>query len=255
MTVVPLRAVPAFSLEAEVPASWDELAQHARTPFLTRAWFSAWLASRAAPPVVCATLRGGDGSLRAAALLQRIPGGLASAAGERSGAWDAIAASPGDRRRLWDEIAALGAPRVVLDGLRVGAPSTQIAADALARAGYGLLEGLVERRSRYLDLSASCDALLGWHWRRRRRAFERAGRVRFRIATGGPGLDRDLDEWLRLESSGILGAPSDVRLFRAFAHAEAEQGRLRLALLELDGRVVAADLQVAAGGGLTSVSR
>ena len=267
-------AAPRFVLEegagalASMSDAWEELAVPSGTPLLTPAWLLPWVETRARGPVVCATLRGADGCLRAGALLQRVPGGFASATDRYGGDWDVVAASDGDRRRLWDEIAALGAHRLTLDALRVGTEATEVAREALAAAGYGLLEGVNELASPYLRLPASFDELLAaisraarWKWRRRRREFEREGAVRFRTTTGGPGLDRDLDALLRVEASGwkgrqgtaILCRAQDERLYREFAHAAAERGWLRLALLELDGVLVAGDMQVAVGGVLSSI--
>ncbi|HEY3020332.1 MAG TPA: GNAT family N-acetyltransferase [Solirubrobacteraceae bacterium] len=270
----PVAGPPRFVLEegpgalASMPEAWDALAVPSGTPLLTHAWLFPWLATRARGPVVCATLRGADGSLRAGALLQRIAGGFASAADRYGGDWDVVAATDADRRRLWDELAALGALRLNFNAMRAGAPATRVAMQALDAAGYGVLEGVTELASPYLRLPTSFDGLLAgisraarWKWRRRRRAFERAGAVRFRTTTGGPGLDRDLDALLRVEASGwkgrqgtaILSRPEDERLYRDFARAAAERGWLRLALLELDGVVVAGDLQFAVGGVVSSV--
>ena len=83
--------------------------------------------------------------------------------------------------------------------------------------------------------------------RQRQRKLEREGSLLFRSVTGGPSLDRDLDEFLKLEAAGwkgrsgtaILSQRSTERLYREFAHAAAKEGWLRLNLLELDGTLIA----------------
>jgi len=98
---------------ASMRDAWEALAVPSGTPLLTPAWLLPWVATRARGPVVCATLRGADGSLRAGALLQRVPGGFASATDRYGGDWDVVAATRDDRRRLWDEIAARSvSPRI-----------------------------------------------------------------------------------------------------------------------------------------------
>src|SRR5947208_1473289 len=79
--------------------------------------------------------------------------------------------------------------------------------------------------------------------------LEREGELVFRTTRGGADLDRDLDAMLRVEAAGwkssegtaILSDDRTQRLYRAFAYAAAERGWLRIHLLELDGRALAAD--------------
>jgi CelD/BcsL family acetyltransferase involved in cellulose biosynthesis len=83
---------------------------------------------------------------------------------------------------------------------------------------------------------------------RKRRALEREGTVEFRLAgAAGDGLDRDLDEFLRLHEArwSLRGGSESItdrsqRFHRLFAHAADAHGWLRIWLLELDGRAIAA---------------
>ncbi len=87
---------------------------------------------------------------------------------------------------------------------------------------------------------------------RRRRALEREGGVVLRTGSA----ERDLDQVLHLEGSGwkrragtaVMSNPRTEAFYRDFAGAAEAQGWLRLYLLELDGRPIAADYGCAFGG-------
>jgi CelD/BcsL family acetyltransferase involved in cellulose biosynthesis len=106
------------------------------------------------------------------------------------------------------------------------------------------------------DLLASVSRNLRSQLGRRRRALEREGELRLRTVTGGDDLAAALEEVLRLEASGWKGRagsaissdPATSALYRGFAVAAAREGWLRLHLLELDGRPVAADIGIAHAG-------
>ena len=209
-----------------------------------------------------ATLGGPDGRLRAGVALRRSPlGGLAAPADAHSDDWDAVAEDEEARQALWEGVGALGARHLTLPALRAG-PSALAARDALTAAGYRL-HAEPGNRSPFLELPDEPDALLAGASRnlrsqvgRRRRQLAGEGELVMRATTGGSDLDRDLDELFRVEASGwkaregtaILAEPGAEALYRAFAHAAAERGWLRMYLLEVGGRVVAADLGCAIGG-------
>lgn len=78
--------------------------------------------------------------------------------------------------------------------------------------------------------------------RRRRRALERAGRVRFRLADAR-SLDADLDALFALHLARWGRSRTSFRdsaFHRDFARRALERGWLRLWMLELDGRPIAA---------------
>ena len=78
--------------------------------------------------------------------------------------------------------------------------------------------------------------------RRRRTALTRAGKLCFRLADEGT-LDRDLDTLFRLHSARWVGRQtdfSDTPFHREFARRAMALGWLRLWVLELDGRSIAA---------------
>jgi CelD/BcsL family acetyltransferase involved in cellulose biosynthesis len=240
---------------------WDRLAARDPSPFTTTAWLRAWWDSFGSGEPLVPALHGPDGRLRAAALLRRDALGRATAAAEvHSDEWDAVAESPEARAELWHGVAGLPLRYLVLSAMRAG-PGPAAAREALAAAGFRfhLTPG---NRSPFLELPTDPDALLDGatrnlrsQVRRRRRQLEAQGALAFRTVTGGDGLDAALDELFRVEASGwkgregtaILSSAVTQRLYRRFAHDAARGGWLRLYLLELDGRVVAADLGCAIG--------
>lgn len=249
----------ALTADAE---TWDSLAAQRPNPFMTHAWLSQWAKSSDARRAWCATLRSPDGSLLAGAVLRRVALGFASGA---TGAtdWDAVAVDDAARRRLWDNLARLKPQRFHLSGVYVGSRETQIACEALADAGYGVLPSVRESACPYITLPGSFDELLASRsrntrkqLRKRQRELQAAGEVSLRTSHGGPDFERDFDSFLRVEASGwkgeqgtaILSNAASETLYRGFARALAEQGWLRLYLLELDQKVIAGQLAAALGG-------
>jgi CelD/BcsL family acetyltransferase involved in cellulose biosynthesis len=259
---VPVHIHPTPPAFAALRNDWDRLAVRTPSPFLTHEWLSAWWRSFGRGRLCAVTLRDPSGALLAGALLhRRAPGGIAAAANVYSDDWDGVAADDEQRRELWRAVAGLSAPVLTLTHLRETGPSARAAREALTRAGWRV-HVAAGPESPYLELPDSFDALLGSRSRnlrsqlgRRQRALERRGRLAFRTTTGGPGLERDLDAFVRVEASGwktrersaIASNPRTERLYREFARAAAERGWLRLHLLELDGVAVAADLNFVIG--------
>lgn len=242
---------------------WNDLAAEEPTPFVTHEWLSAWLGAFGQGEAVCPVVRDGDGRLRAAACLVRTSfGGLAAPANDHSGDWDVVAADDESRAAVWQSIAELEGGRLTLGPLRAGSRSAALADEVLGR--HHRVLSTPGARSPYLELPDSYEALLAAASRnlrsqvgRRRRQLEKAeGAVELRTVTGGDGLDAALDALFRLEASGwkaragtaILHEPGAEALYRAFAHAAAERGWLRVYLLDVGGEPWAGDLGIALGG-------
>ncbi len=175
---------------------WDALAARAGTPFLLRAWLTAWCEAFGAHDVMVATVREPDDRLAAAAVLCERRGALGTPSNKHSGDWDAVAVDDAARRMLWEGIAALGQLR--LAWLRGDSRATSIAGEALASAGYHTLL-TPQTASPYLEFPATWQELLArrsanlrQQWRRRRGALERQGLLALRVTTGGDDLERDL---------------------------------------------------------------
>ena len=239
---------------------WNALAAAQRSPFLTVEWLSAWWESFGDGQPEVVTIR--NGSLRAAAFLGRDGTRLVAPANDHSGDWDALAADDAAREHIWEEVARSEASALVLPAMHEAA-AERAAREILRPAGYRVV---LERgpESPYLDLPGSYDELLASKSRnfrsqlgRRRRGLEREGELVFRTTRGGADLDRDLDAMLRVEAAGwkssegtaILSDDRTQRLYRSFARVAAERGWLRIHLLELDGRAIAADYSCVFAGG------
>lgn len=236
---------------------WNTLATAVGSPFLSHEWLRAWWAAFGGGEPTCVLISAPNGALTAAALCRRGTGSLTSPTNPESGDWDVLAIEPAARRRAWDAIASIGALRVRLE--RLSGTHVGSAASALRSAGYSVT-GARGPLSPWRSLPSSREELLASisgnarsQFRRRRRDLEREGKLVLRRGEG----TRDLDVVLRLEGSGwkrregtaVLSDSRTYALYRGFAESAAARGWLRLYLLELDGRPIAADLGCAFAGG------
>jgi len=235
--------------------AWDALAVRDPSPFTTSAWLSSWWAAFGHGEPMAVTRYHPDGRLAAGAVLRRGRlGTVRTPANVHSGDWAPVAADAGAAAAIWAELAALSSAAVALGPLRPADAATARAALEAAGRRVRLQRG---PGSPHVVLPASFDELLAGRSRnlrsqvgRRRRALQRHGVLRLRTTTGGPRLERDLAAVLRVEASGWKGRAGTAilldertdRLYRGFARLAAQQGWLRLHLLELDGSAIAADL-------------
>jgi CelD/BcsL family acetyltransferase involved in cellulose biosynthesis len=252
------------SVEAFEPlrAEWNRIALPARNPFLTHEWQLAWWRAFGGDRVRALLLRDGEDQLLAGAcIVSSSRRGIESAANDYSDDWDVVAADPPSRAAIWREIASLRGRTLTFEGVP-GASEAAEARDALADAGYRV--SMVEQQqSPYLALPDSWDQLLAGlsrnHRSQIRRQWKRLGEEgELRVTTRRgvePELSSDLDRFFALEASGwkgeagtaILDDPAAKVLYSEFAQVAAEQGRLRLYLLELDGELIAADYSCVIG--------
>lgn len=165
-------------------------------------------------------------------------------------------------RALVSGLAKLGRGEWVLPDLNVEGPAARALLTALdeIKAPYRLRGGY-ERAA--LETGKSFDEHMQAHVeskRRRelarsRRRFEELGKVEFRSATHGEALRAAAASFLELEASGwkgkrgtALACNSDTKRFAELAFGEAaEQGKVRIDQLLLDGKPVAAGVTVLAG--------
>lgn len=243
-----------------VAGAWDRLAERSGSPFCSLAWLRSWAAAYA-PAAQWWGLRDASGGLRAAGCFRRTRAGLAAAANVETSHWDVVAADALSRQRMWRLLAAGGHRRLRLEALPDG-ESRAALRWILPTAGYAVVEQpdpanpRLALPDRWEDLLAGLSPTLRQQYHRRRRALAATGPLRLRVTTGGPGLERDLETFLRLEASGwkgrrgtaLLADPPAAALYRGFAAAAAERGWLRLLLLEVAGRPVAGDLACAFTG-------
>lgn len=255
-----LRTADEFAVLAP---EWDALAVRSGSPFLGSAWISAWWeAFDSEGQAFVLTGRDDFGVLRSGAFLTRRPGrGLAAAANVHSADWDVVADSDAGRLACWREIVGRAGRRLHLAPLPDG--PAQEAREALRAAGVAVVARSDAANPR-LDLPATWDEFataakltsrseLG----RRSRALRAAGEVGFRTVRGGPTLERDLAGFFALETAGWKGRagtaieadPRTAALYGEYARRAAATGSLRLHLLHLDGKLLAAGLGCAFAGG------
>jgi CelD/BcsL family acetyltransferase involved in cellulose biosynthesis len=92
--------------------------------------------------------------------------------------------------------------------------------------------------------------------RRRRKRLQEQGRVTLERIDGGPALQRQLEEGLRLEARGwkgnagtaILQDPATLGFYVGLAQHAAARGMLRLWVMRLDGRAIAFHFALEHGG-------
>jgi len=138
----------------------------------------------------------------------------------------------------------------------------ETAARSMRRAGLVVLVG-EPMDSPYIPLPSSreeldrrLDARFRQNLRRRRRRLEEHGRVSLEIVTGGDALDAALEDAFDIEAAGWKGSggtairsrPDTLAFYTAWARMLARDGRLRLAFLALDGRRIAFQYALVAGG-------
>ncbi len=242
---------------------WNRLALLAGTPFMTGEWLSAWCSAFGHGRCGWTVLHDDDGSIRAGACVRRTKlGKLASTTDDYGCDWEILARDERARVELWSALVHEGASHIQLEGMLEHADSARFISEELGRAGYRVVR-LAGPLSPWLTLPASWEELiqnasssLRAQVGRRRRMLEREGAVTFRVGGSLATLERDLEIFLTLESSGwkersgtaITSKPSTNRLYRDFARGAAAQGWLRLYFLELDGEAIAADYGCAFAG-------
>jgi CelD/BcsL family acetyltransferase involved in cellulose biosynthesis len=239
----------------EAGPQWERLAEGGGSPFLTAAWLASWWRAFAPRGERALVLRADDGTLLAGGCFLETRRALSAAISVHSDDWGVVARDPRAAARFWVELAALPRRAVALRPLPGGEDALAAPREALHAAGYRLVEEELSP-SPWLELPDSLEELLAARSRnlrsqvgRRRRALGREGELRLREVRGGPALERDLDAFLALEAAGwkgrkgtaIAGDPARVALYRGFAERAAEKGWLRLYMLEVGGRLVAAD--------------
>jgi CelD/BcsL family acetyltransferase involved in cellulose biosynthesis len=241
----------------------DRLAAATGSVFLTSAWLDAWTRAYA-PTSRCVLATDQEGRLHAAAVVRPLrPYGLASAANLETDDWTVAGDDSSARRAIWRHLGETGRGRLQLVAVPDVSEHAGVAREVLGGQGYRVAERESVANPR-LELPSSWDGLMAAVsrntrslFRRRYRALNAVGAVRLR--TSAPErLEADLDCFYRLEASGWKGRsgtaitcrPDARALYDHFVRGLAATGRLRLQLLEVDERAVAADLSCTFAGGV-----
>lgn len=240
----------------------DRLAVVTGSVFLTSAWLDAWTHAFA-PEARCILATDDGGQLRAAAVIRPLrPYGLASAANLETDDWTVAGDEAAARQAVWRRVADTARGRLQLVAVPDVAEHAGLARQVLNEQGYRVAERESVANPR-LELTSGWDQLLASLsrntrslYRRRLGALNGVGAVRLRTSTP-ERLETDLACFYRLEASGWKGRagtaiatrPDARALYDRFTRGLAEQGRLRLQLLEVGGVAVAADLTCTFAGG------
>jgi CelD/BcsL family acetyltransferase involved in cellulose biosynthesis len=239
---------------------WEELAeQTGAAPWLWPGWFSAWRTAFGAGTAEPIEVRRG-GRLVGLAPMSRSRGTLTSATNWHTPSFGLLACDAAAERQVAESLFRRRAHRVTIAFV----PAADLPAfrNAARRAGHRVLERTLER-SPYVDCRTTWDgyeATLGAKMRRelrrRRRRLEAEGSVSFDVTDGTERLDALLDEgfaveaasWKGERATAIASQPATERFYREVARWAASRGWLRLAFLRLDGRALAFDFAIEAGG-------
>jgi CelD/BcsL family acetyltransferase involved in cellulose biosynthesis len=173
-----------------------------------------------------------------------------------------VTAAADDLARVSAWEAALDAPAVVVDHVLRGSADDAAVSGILSDRGYA-----VHRRPRQSPPVVSLEG--GWDayeasmtskrrsdLRRRLRRLEEAGNVSVEVIESFDSLDDHLAEGFAVEGSGWKGREGTAvsadaatgRFYRSVGHWAADRGWLRLAFLRVDGRAIAFDFGLEAGG-------
>ncbi|HKF85756.1 MAG TPA: GNAT family N-acetyltransferase [Candidatus Limnocylindrales bacterium] len=248
-------------------AEWDALCDRtAARPWVRPGWLRAWHDAFGRGPLRVITVRDEEGRVRAVAPVEVLPGEHRSPTNYHSPAFELLTE---DRHAARDLASALfaGAPRrLSLAFVPATSPTRDLLARHARRGGRDVFERVLERCpfvepdgdwGRYLQARRGH---LVRELRRRRRGLERTGAVELEVvgerAHEPDELASRLDEFLRVEASGwkgergtaIAATPATLGFYRTLATWLHARGALRLALLRHDGRAIAADFAVEAGG-------
>jgi CelD/BcsL family acetyltransferase involved in cellulose biosynthesis len=261
------------SLEAveSTVAEWDALAVEAQRPYSAPAWLLAWWrhAAPGDPLLRVVVARDGD----------RIVGVAPLFAARWHGVWAYSLLGTHTTWRI-EPLAAPGREEEVAQAVCQALAAARPYPDLIHLEGVPALSPWPELLRRHWPvrpawrhdrpvtpaptLALGADDLDGWlkgkssnfrqQMRRMRRKLEKEGAV-FRIAETPEEVERDLSEFIRLHNArwdwrgGSMSlTPGSDAMLREAGRELVGKGRFRLVTITLDGRVINAQLHVAAGG-------
>jgi len=240
-------------------AEWDALADECgAAPFLRPGWISAWQATFAggAPEVLTARR---DGRLTGVLPLVRVMGVWRSPTNAHTPAFAPLAEDAAALHALAEALLARAPAVVSIAFLDRSDPALEALRASARRAGYAV--GL---RAIHASPVLAVDDVRAWEaarprraladLRRRRRRLEDLGRTAFADTGTAAALDDVLAlerlGWKAEQGTAILdSAPLSAFYRRVAAWAQA-RGELRVGVLRLDGRPIAALLGLEAAGAL-----
>jgi CelD/BcsL family acetyltransferase involved in cellulose biosynthesis len=250
---------------------WDLLAERlSAPPFLRPGWFGAWHDAYGEGELRILSVRRGD-ELAGVMPVEIKGSATLSPTNTHTPLYGPLADGPELEGALVRELLATAAGRIELAYADPAARWFSLLRDALPGQKRSERRSvMVETVTRppYVSTAGGWDAYRAQRSRkflkevaRLRRRLAEHGAVEFDVHSTVAGVDAALDEFVALESSGwkaregtaIASREASGRFYRNLARWAAERGWLRLAFLRLDGRAIAAELDIACAGALYSL--
>jgi CelD/BcsL family acetyltransferase involved in cellulose biosynthesis len=253
---------------APLAPEWDELADRAGAgPFGRPGWAAAWLRAFGPPGRVGVLALRGDGRLRAVLPLLRRGGVTAAPANGHTPRVELVAEDRAAAAELARAALALRQRRLTLAPVEAGAP-TDVAVRAAAEAAGYRLQARTVLRSPYLPIppgTAAAEDLLGRSMRkdlrRCRRRLDERGELSVQVERGAGDVAAVLAEAVAVEArqwkgragTAIASDPAVGAFYADVVDWAASRGLLHLAVLRLDGRAIAFEIDLLGGGALHSL--
>ena len=245
----------------EIHREWEQLGERmAAPPFMRRGWFDAWVEAFEPEGFRIVAARR-DGRLVGVLPVVSARGALASATNFHTPIYAPLVTDLETLRELVGSALGLRRGGLDIDYIPLAGATAAVLRELADERGLRSIE-IETGRQPYVDTSGCWDEYLATLSRKHRKEV---GRLRRRLEEQGEldlrleesSLDA-LDEGLRIEGSGwkadagsaILSCPQTERFYRRIAEWAAAQGWLKLALLRLDGRAIAFDMCLEAGGAM-----
>jgi CelD/BcsL family acetyltransferase involved in cellulose biosynthesis len=267
----PLRFLETFQELAPSPApapdvwrEWDDLADRTgAAPFLRPGWFAAWHRAYGKGALRLLTVRE-EGRLAGVLPVEIRGRATLSATNTHSPLYGPVATSPEVERSLAAQLVAESGGRIELSYVDPAASwhraldevlqldRRRIRTETVIRSPYVALEGSQSKYPEGLSRKFLKDV------RRRHRRLKEQGHVEVTVDDGTGHLDEALEHFVALESSGwkahagtaIASRDASRAFYAEIARWASERGWLRLAFLRLEGRPIAAELDLQCGGSM-----
>jgi CelD/BcsL family acetyltransferase involved in cellulose biosynthesis len=264
---VPTGTTPARDLWQE----WDVLADKLDAPpFLRPGWFRAWHDSYGEGELRILSVRRGD-ELAGVMPVEVKGKATLSPTNTHSPLFGPLADAPETETALIYELLGASKGRIELAYADPAARWFSLLGDTLpGRRRSDRRSMLIQTVTRppYVSTAGGWDAYTAQRprkfmkeLRRLRRRLAELGAVELAVHSDVAGIEAALDEFVAIEASGwkagegtaIASRDASRRFYAQIAQWAAERGWLRLASLRVDGRAVAAELDIACAGSLYSL--
>lgn len=247
-----------------IAAEWDDLVDRAGGgPFDRPGWYAAWWDAFGDEGRMGAIVLRAGGRLCAAVPLVRNGGMSWSPTNEHTPRFDLVGEDDDALAELARIVLRLRQKRLTVFPIPAEGAGLAALRAAIGEAGYRSVERTV-LRSPYIDLTGLeeaaglLDRKMRKEMRRVRRRLEEEGTLVLDVVRDPEGVPAALEEAYALEAlqwkgeagSAIASDESTRAFYSAVATWAAARGTLRLAMLRLDGRAIAFELDILDGGGL-----